>query len=394
MVSEHRTFLKVFLGGLLIVLPAIAAFNLVVDPYEVYRLWPESPLNDYKGERKTWTFKAEMVHHEKCTAAILGSSRVLWIDPHSRHWGPGGAYNLGLRAATMEEVLQVFHYTVGEAPLQRVFLCVDFFQFNVGESPNDMQPSRFNRELTPVEYHLDKLIGMRATRASFKTLGYWLRDKPTPYTSRGRIGLVALTGAAPTRRRMEVTVRGYAAKFRRYQEDPRQMECFRNIVRTCRRRNLELTVLIPPVHACHLETIRLSGKWDQWERWKRQLVNVLDGETNGNNMLWDFTGYSPYTTEPLPEGDEVDALEWFAETSHFKENLADLLLEVVYGKASNASFGRRLCSANLDAHLAEIRRDRRAWLEQSPQTAAWVATTGDFSPAAVRVATPAQPLRR
>lgn len=58
------------------------------------------------------------------------------------------------------------------------------------------------------------------------------------------------------------------------------------------------------VEGLNNKTLHASGLWPLWEHWKRELVriNVEEGKRAGASPfpLWDFSGYTRFTTEPFP----------------------------------------------------------------------------------------------
>ncbi len=131
----------------------------------------------------------------------------------------------------------------------------------------------------------------------------------------------------------------------------------------CRSREIELTIVIDPVHVLLLEGLHARGLWDDYLHWKRQLIDFAAAE---GIPLWDFTSYSPYTTEPLLPESAVAESRWFWEPSHMRSELGTVVLQRVLGApGADRSFGSRLTPQNFDASLTALNRGRDVWLARS-----------------------------
>ena len=92
--------------------------------------------------------------------------------------------------------------------------------------------------------------------------------------------------------------------------------------------------------------------------------------------IWDFSGYNSLTTEPVPPlGDTETRMHWYFESSHYQKSLGDLVLDRIFdhqepGRTVPDDFGILLTSATLEAHLAQIRADRKRWRKAHPEDVA------------------------
>ncbi|MBF0220187.1 MAG: hypothetical protein HQL49_11780, partial [Gammaproteobacteria bacterium] len=73
------------------------------------------------------------------------------------------------------------------------------------------------------------------------------------------------------------------------------------------------------------------------------------------------------TSEPVPAaGDKESEMRWHWESSHYKKELGDLVLDRIFDYHSAdrkipSDFGILLMPDNLEQHLAQIRADRERW---------------------------------
>ncbi|HEY4412301.1 MAG TPA: hypothetical protein VGN06_04825 [Gaiellaceae bacterium] len=128
--------LVVFLGTVVALLGAMAAFNWWVDPFgDVYKPAALTDALDAKppclisqelvGARYL-SFKLDVFHRRPTTRIVVGSSRVLKIQSHP---GESSFSNLGFPGTSPETLLTLFR-ALPAKPAQTVYLGVEAFWFN------------------------------------------------------------------------------------------------------------------------------------------------------------------------------------------------------------------------------------------------------------------------
>jgi hypothetical protein len=102
-----------------------------------------------------------------------------------------------------------------------------------------------------------------------------------------------------------------------------------------------VTVIINPVWSERFRLYRPAV----YERWLRNVVRASGG-------VWDFSGVNPVTRRI---GNYIDDV-------HFTEDVGDLVLETIYGRARAPAFGVFVDADNLEGRVAELRMESRAEL--------------------------------
>ena len=62
-------------------------------------------------------------------------------------------------------------------------------------------------------------------------------------------------------------------------------------------------------------------------------INEQEAARSGESPypLWDFSGYNSLTTEDVPpDGDSETQMKWYWESSHYKKELGDLVLDRIF----------------------------------------------------------------
>jgi hypothetical protein len=123
----------------------------------------------------------------------------------------------------------------------------------------------------------------------------------------------------------------------------------------CDSHGIALVFIIPPAHVTDLQMINHAGIWNVYELWLRSLTRLVAAHRATQIPLWDFSGISPYTTEPAPARDsKITQTVWFWDILHFKRKLGDLLLSrLLTGQTPDVGFV--LTPQNVENELARER---------------------------------------
>jgi hypothetical protein len=132
-----------------------------------------------------------------------------------------------------------------------------------------------------------------------------------------------------------------------------------------------------PAHAHQMEILKFSGQWAPVEEGKRNLVEILAEDQaryphKSPIPLYDFSGYSDVTTEQLPLLGTLQEMKYYWESSHFKENVGDMILNVLFDAEDKnellaRGFGVLLTSQNIEFELERIRRDQLIYEKNFPE---------------------------
>lgn len=379
-------------GGMLAVL---AAANIVVDPFGAFGF---VKLRAFEGRREaigTRTGKAELLRHHPHHTVLLGSSRAeVGFDPALPAWGVSesgaGTVNLGLGGTNMAELFGVYRFAARQPGVRRVVLFLDFLMFTEGRTySHDFTRSRLNPLTERPNYHMSNLFSRFATEQTLGTLGLAASGRKSKYTELGfRAGHDPLGAEGSHRTLFRNTIRNALTNpevYGRFVYSPRRVEMVGEILRDAHARGIEVVVVVPPIHALELETVRAAGLWETFEAWKRDLVKQADasryrqplgsrasGDAEPHAVqVWDFADYTEYAMEPVPPEGSRARMRWFWEASHFTRELG----ERVVSRMADASaahpdgarplagpFGVKLTSETIEAHLREVaaRHDRYA----------------------------------
>lgn len=399
-----RAYLAALLVPVLVFLTVVGVFNGIVDPYVVIDgpriagFNAEKPVAYYNDR----LFKLHEATRRRPNAVALGSSRVgMGIDPFHPFFAGTDSYNLGLTGADMYETWRTWQHVAALREPQLVVVGLDFFMFNaLGRDHPGFREDRLrvNRHGSHqlVSHYVDLppvLWSTEAIEASLTTIDFNRRthgsgERAARY-ERGRfdeqpwLEPIARRGHGIEffQRQNDFIWQGFDFAYRDGRGGNRQLTAFSHLLADLQARGIAAHLFITPVHAHHLEVLRVSGRWDDFEAWKRDLVaaNQAAATAAGTQPLplWDFTGYAGANAEPVPSiGDADTRMRWYWEASHFKVDLGNQVLERLAGDEPRqlAGFGRHLDANTVDAVLAEIVDQRASWLERFADQAADIHT--------------------
>jgi len=392
-VTVAAEYLWIWFWWTVVLLGNVAAVNLVVDPYGVFRVVDLPALNRFKSQasERGPLFKHAGVARLQPRALILGNSRAeIGFDPESPAWPQWArpAFNLALPGAGIGAVAGDFERALQGTHPKLVVVGLDFVDFRIEASAGDS----FRLPVATVDPWRDlrdrssALLTMTALADSLATVKAQHEEYPTGLTE---------AGFNPKQDYVAIARReGYFALFRQrdqenaanYWRGPKSVfqaggraspafDAVDSIVALARSRGIAVRLVIYPYHAHTLALFHLTGLWPAYEDWKRELARRIDAASGTLDIeLWDFTSFAPYADEPIPRpGDTRTELEWYWEAGHFKKALGDIVLATVLeGRPPDPSWGR-VKGSEIEQRLSAQRTARDAYESAHPQDLAELA---------------------
>lgn len=381
----YRRYLRLLLLACALFSGAAVLLNALVDPLDIYRLVVRRGFNADKSEYQPYARVAKPVQMEwqGYERYAFGASRVdLAVPMEYGQWAkdyPRG-FNAALNASNLQTILDMLQHAAAVGDVKDVLIAVDLYMFNGLNQAPYLYPdmlATFNPD--PWKRHFQQasttLFSPSITSASIAT---WRHQKP------GRLKRKP-TGQAWMPWEIESARRnGYESMFRRYEDglvrrvwtpcsnnhfayhypggEYDTLAIFQQILDLSRSKGFRLTLFIEPVHARLLDTMNAAGMWDTNEQWKRDITRMIEATQAAHPgapiTLWDFSGYNAYSTEAVPT-DPQATMRWYIDSSHYTEELAKIMLDVMYG--GRTDFGARLDSTTIEGQLARLRAERDAW---------------------------------
>ena len=359
--NKYKQFNLTFLLAAFLPVLGVGLFNFIIDPYDIFNSPNLEKLNDVKvaDDNNDRLFKAVDIIRIKPTTIILGSSRskqgINPDNPLFKNKQP--AYNLAINGPNVYEVKRYLQHAItNQKDLNLVVLGIDFFMFNkfLENQPSFLE-NRLEKKYIIPQDAINALFSLDTLDKSWQTVNESIKKDDDP--NYGINGFMPHRKAndGNTKWRFNSAIKQYFDFHNQYELSEQYVNDFREIVSICQENNIELMVFISPSHATQWEAIRVTGKWDTFEQWKRELVKFVP--------VWDFSGYDKITTEPIE-----DQMSNYTDNSHYTPSVGNLVLNRIFNRNAESipnDFGILITPENIEQHLANIRQQREIYVQNN-----------------------------
>jgi hypothetical protein len=404
-------FIARFVFSLALLAIFITAISIVIDPYLVFDAPRVSGLNDRKpsaqgNDRKMKQYDAV---RRAADTLVLGSSRVeIGFNPRSGSWPAQDqpVYNLGLAGSDPKNDANYLRHVLASRMPDKLpktlIIGLDFESFLFHPSPvgvdaedrTDVSSTGLNVladgqpnphwTLQTVKDVVVSTLSLDAFLDSLSTIFYsqsrtgvtldehgWMDESVFDEASRAN-GVAALF----LQKNIETVYQyGSIQLSLRQTEDGSlsDLDAVYELVSIAESIDANVIFFVQPAHVDRWEIFDRLGYWDEFERWKTELVNLVDEEKErgAEVELWDFASYQPYVQEALPLDSDLDSnLMWFWEPAHYRTALGDIMIEQMREANSPERFGVKLTRDNINEWLLKIRADRDIYRTTRPDEVA------------------------
>jgi hypothetical protein len=391
--NKSKYYLKISAILMAIAIITIVSFNWFMNPYGIYHSPEIDGINKFKSisAGKLRIANAWSIYKQKPDCIILGSSRSLYgLDSNHSGWHCQEVYNLAHHGTNMYETLRYFQHAHALQPQKRVVLGLDFLMFNAFDQKGKQgfDESSFittaNEGINYLFSSYQKFImlgSIDTLNDSIKILFNQPINKSHSQeleTNHNAERVQRLGGLRKLFRKVEkkhMNKTWYKHPYNYQFIDPNTglstFDYLRRLLDTAYRDNIDLRMLVSPSHARLWEALHAVSLWSKFEQWKRELVSINEQQAKKYGKqpfpLWDFSGYNRYTTENV-----TTKMKWYWESSHYKEELGNIVLDSVFERKIADDFGLLINTTNIDKHLAEIRIKQQQYRRSNPIDAAEV----------------------
>ncbi len=303
---RSKAWVKFFIITLLVLLGSVFVFNYSIDPFGD-RNWivdkHYKPIVHERSEKYTYIFHEK--HYRDYNCVILGSSRVmtLQIKPEEK------CYNFGVHVANNPEKLFILEEWVKHAPLKRVYLGNELYNFHTKTDPLKLNPTKFTHGSE------SNYLSFQTFSIGVKALNNKINHAPqTHFSPHGTIiyspvQSTVLTQSELKQRSLETFKSDYIDFPFSY--EPKALIPLQKIKQLCEKHHIELTAFITPtytdLHSLFQQNSRLSAANDHF---RKDLVSVF-------GTVYDFDVIHDYHQNPA----------YFYDPIHYRPHLAEKLFE-------------------------------------------------------------------
>ena len=285
-----KKFFGATLGLFLALCISTAAFNFAVDPYCIWQSERTIGFNFFAdaAQNHERLFKAIELINRKPNVVVLGNSKADFaIDPNvfGTH-----SYNAAVRNAQPLELLAFVDAAIRINPaLEKIIIAVDYEMFAYdAESMPGFDPEQLQADRITLKNFFKTLLSFDALRAGFHCVEFnriFDRDFQS-YEPSGKFSEPALCELFTFENsfsRNSLAMKNWSPIDPKLRAE--KFDTFAKIVRLCRERNVELGVLIMPVHPIH----RAAYPQADYDRWQKKLTSLAPVRDFGSIYKFDNT---------------------------------------------------------------------------------------------------------
>lgn len=343
-----------FLLGFLLPFACIIGVNLLIIQTSIFSE------RDFGLNRKRIT-DAYTQERIMANAAFFGTSRTLIFTPNFfEDMGIKPAWNMSLGDGTILEIRSYFENAQNAHPLKTVLMELDYLYFTNEKRPTFLEERLLTSETrdNPVSYIAYKMRFLKDLYSVFfstKDIELKLKLKKDAFI--------------PTEVVKNFKSNKATALVKKPSDQPKPIDQLKKIIAIAKEKKTDIIFYTPPLSAPY-EEVAYGKRWEEFEKWKRSVVALIDKEKQDTDIkleLWDFSGYNTITNEPFPPKKEAN--KWYKDTKHFKENVAAMIFNRIHHTCYNScgipsDFGIMLTPKNIEAKIKRDRAGREAYLKQ------------------------------
>ncbi|GAA0369731.1 hypothetical protein GCM10009092_37510 [Bowmanella denitrificans] len=120
------------------------------------------------------------------------------------------------------------------------------------------------------------------------------------------------------------------------------LKMFATFLEKTRLADIEVTFFISPYHYTYLHMLNKHNHWQSFLQWKMALVSTIEPYKDGHASLWDFSGFSSYTMEPVDFTQPRKLMKWYWEPAHYRSELGEVMLKALTKSTSSSDFARKM----------------------------------------------------
>ena len=343
-----------------LLIPLLAAFNYVVDPYGVNHLITLEGMNAKKNSNATLTtrVKANSLEEGDFTTIMLGTSKMGVMDPTIVDAYLGGkTFNFAYPGSTTEIQNKLFFYALKYNKIKNLVYGIDLMSFNKNrtiqydfqefcelEEKIDKQASISNYDLY---FNLDTL--MKSITLVYNNVMGKMKTHVI-YTKHGMrkhsnyIESFA-NGSYVYEKEFIKEMKHYylpGGMYKKYDFSTAHLKSFRDIIVFCKKNNINVWVYIPPTHSDFFNALVPAGHYDAFELFKNELVSITN--------FTDFSGNNVFNKDTNHYWDGI----------HLKEGLTEVIMSNIFNQKSKdapMNFGTYVTTKNIETHLKNLRKE-------------------------------------
>lgn len=387
---SDKKYIIIFLALITSGLISIAAFNYLVNPFNMFNSKNISGFNKNKpsSNLRQRLSKAYIVEKKCPENLIMGNSRALAISDTYDAWPNKKTYNYALASSSVYETLRYFQHANASCNIKTVLLGLDVLMFEKDAGvPSQFKEERLsvtnkgkktiNRIKSYLQDSVPALISLTAFRASIKTLRNQKTTNENKFycssAQKDHQRIIYKGGHQAFINEGNKMLFDLLSKIDTSDYMQKSLGFYSQLLKLAYDKKIRLILFIPPSHASLYETIHASGYTETFNSWKRNIITINEDMAHTLNtkahVFYDFSGYNSITEEEIPPKEQIEVgMKWFWEAIHFKEELGYHILDRVFNHKRNNcptpnDFGIKINIESLELHEKSQKKNRLKYIQ-------------------------------
>lgn len=350
--KESKKWIITFFVIVAVGTAAFMTTNFLVDPTGYFSVERGAEAVNANGYTRAAKSKYIKKHADEYNAVVLGGSKagVLSTELLSEYTGKN-YYNFYIAYGCFADFLTYGEYLIKTAGIEEITLHL-----------SSIEVQKYSRADVNEIYEVPAVVNGNAGALLLENLNYLCRniESAIAYMREGNTeqerGMDSLADGerdySYPYSLMEQDMDAYLKKYvlPRYKKGLKKLfdgkepsmpaleqniEAMKQLKALCDENGVALKVVIGPTFLA--EIYKFEG--ESYYNYLRELVQIVD--------MWDFSGFIPENLNPYN----------FVNEGHYKNAVADLMVNTMYGKAQKEGFGVLLTRDNIEEYLAERQAD-------------------------------------
>ena len=363
---NNKLWIKLLIGFLILILGAVCLINYIVDPYGIYKTsyFPDKP----KDSTQARLIKAVKLNELKPVSIVVGTSRAdMGINPEHKYFEKP-SYNTSLPGSSIYEIKFYIKNAIFNGNLKHILLVADWRMFNDNIKKVNELESYF-KNFNPYGY----LLNMKTLEDSYYTFnnqGQKSMYLPNGLLSDVHMGIYVKQSGGHLSL-MNKDDNFYYSLFPKSNNiyigtNRNSFDDFKEILKLCYENNIKLDIVFGPSHIRLWEAFSHYHDINIWYKWKKDVVLAVEEMANKENKtpykVMDFSVYHELTAEKVPVDKDIE-MKYHFESSHYKKELGNIVLDRLLDISPYKDFGVELNSQNIDAHIEKLKVDRVKFID-------------------------------
>lgn len=354
---KNIVYNKILIFLTLFVLIFVPIFNSVMDPFDIFNFIKLNHINAIKPcvskqERMTKIPQLK-INKSLLDAVFAGSSKVGWSFDIAYHTYISGnkISDLTLNACSLlEAVTMAKNALIIHPEIKTVYIGVDFIMFRKSVDVTEITLVK-DEKLTREEI-MPLILSFDTFRYGVNTLIENITN-PIPLEEKQTNKFEYVVSNNEIEHHFKQTTKRFAREFYdSYVFDENKLEILKEFMQFAHDRDVKVVLFVPQSHVYDLVNIHESGKWAEFNLFKKELAKVSE--------YYDFSYVNSITKEKV----SPDAV-YFRDAVHGTKTIGKLIAQRLYEK--NELYGLYINKENVNFYIEKNDELMKEYLEKNEE---------------------------